>query len=311
MKKLKIPEGVKTVVNIYLKHHVSRAAAALSYSLTLSVFPLLICVSYALSGFDINIDATAELLAGLLPEETLAILINFMHNVMNNQSTALFVGGLILLVTTTSTTYRTLSGVMSEIYGYESPRGLFSTLFSFIFPFIFILAIYLCIFIVISGSWLLDLLESHFHLSGILLVWDWLRFVLLFFVLFLIIGLIYRLSSPRQKDIRPHVLRGAAIASFSLVIVSMVFSHFIGLSARYSLVYGSLAAFVIMMVWLYLCGNVLIIGNVFNYLHQSKTRAKKASAPAVDAPDAETIDKKIQIFKIKKLEKGEKNDEGK
>ena len=37
-------------------------------------------------------------------------------------------------------------------------------------------------------------------------------------------------------------------------------------STRYSLVYGSLASVIIMLVWLYLCGNILILGNVINYV---------------------------------------------
>ena len=30
--------------------------------------------------------------------------------------------------------------------------------------------------------------------------------------------------------------------------------------------YGSLASVIIMLVWLYLCGNILIMGNVVNFV---------------------------------------------
>ena len=50
----------------------------------------------------------------------------------------------------------------------------------------------------------------------------------------------------------------------ALVAATALFSWFIGLSARYSLVYGSLASVIILLVWLYLCGNILILGDVFN-----------------------------------------------
>ena len=46
----------------------------------------------------------------------------------------------------------------------------------------------------------------------------------------------------------------------------MVFSLLMGNSTRYSLIYGSLASVIIMLVWLYLCGNILIMGNVVNYV---------------------------------------------
>ena len=41
-------------------------------------------------------------------------------------------------------------------------------------------------------------------------------------------------------------------------------SWLVSRSSRYSLVYGSLASIIIMLVWLYLCGNILLIGNLFN-----------------------------------------------
>ena len=38
------------------------------------------------------------------------------------------------------------------------------------------------------------------------------------------------------------------------------------MSSRYSLVYGSLASVIILMLWLYLCGNIVNLGNVLNYV---------------------------------------------
>ena len=46
----------------------------------------------------------------------------------------------------------------------------------------------------------------------------------------------------------------------------MIFSALMGGSTQYSLIYGSLASVIIMLVWLYLCGNILILGNVLNYV---------------------------------------------
>ena len=74
---------------------------------------------------------------------------------------------------------------------------------------------------------------------------------------------VYRMSAPRGKP-RPPLLTGAVLSSAALVAASALFSWFIGMSSRYSLVYGSLASVIILLVWLYLCGNILILGNVFN-----------------------------------------------
>ena len=79
----------------------------------------------------------------------------------------------------------------------------------------------------------------------------------------LFILVVYRMAAPRGKP-RPPLLTGGILAAAALVAASAVFSWFIGLSSRYSLVYGSLASVVILLVWLYLCGTILILGNVFN-----------------------------------------------
>ena len=59
---------------------------------------------------------------------------------------------------------------------------------------------------------------------------------------------------------------GALAASAALAAASMIFSLLMGNSARYSLIYGSLASVILLLVWLYLCGNILIMGNAVNYV---------------------------------------------
>ena len=56
----------------------------------------------------------------------------------------------------------------------------------------------------------------------------------------------------------------ALLCATALVVVSAVFSWFIGLSSRYSLLYGSLASIIILLLWLYLCGTILLLGAIFN-----------------------------------------------
>ena len=93
--------------------------------------------------------------------------------------------------------------------------------------------------------------------------WQWFRFLLLFLLVLLFVLLTYRMAAPRGEP-RPPVLSGAFLAAGALVAATALFSWFIGLSSRYSLVYGSLASVIILLVWLYLCGNILILGDVFN-----------------------------------------------
>ena len=62
---------------------------------------------------------------------------------------------------------------------------------------------------------------------------------------------------------------GAALA---IVAASVLFSWFIGMSSRYALVYGSLASLIILLVWLYLCGNILLMGAVVGRVLENRLK---------------------------------------
>ncbi|MEG1578948.1 MAG: YhjD/YihY/BrkB family envelope integrity protein, partial [Oscillospiraceae bacterium] len=79
------------------------------------------------------------------------------------------------------------------------------------------------------------------HIINLLGNWQWLKYIILFALVLTFILLVYRLSAPRGKP-RPPVLTGGILAAAALVAASMLFSFFIGLSSKYSLVYGSLAS---------------------------------------------------------------------
>lgn len=114
--------------------------------------------------------------------------------------------------------------------------------------------------------------------------------VLFLFVFLMVYGL-NRVAVPRGKgQPRVSVIGGALFTAFALVVVSILFSFFIGLSTRYSLVYGSLASVIILMVWLYACCNILFVGSILNAVlfqrHHPRRRRKKKAFPAAYTEEA-------------------------
>jgi membrane protein len=89
------------------------------------------------------------------------------------------------------------------------------------------------------------------------------RFAILFVLLLMIIFLLYQITAPREKERVPR-MPGALVAAVLLVAVSIIFSRLITLSVNYPIVYGSLASFIILMLWVYICSTILVMGNVFN-----------------------------------------------
>lgn len=263
----------REIVELYFSAHVSRSAAELAYFLILSFFPILICVNAFVGALDLDISAMLDTVDGFLPEGVAAILVDYVRYITENQSAAMFLAGLFVTLISASAAVRALMKIMDDIYGRTNYPGFWSIVVSVVFSVLLVITIYLSIAVVLTGSWFLRLVEDFFHVSAAIWDWQWLRFVVLFALVLLFILLLYRVSAPIGKP-RPPVLTGAILASVALAGASILFSWFIGMSSRYSMVYGSLASVIILLVWLYLCGNILILGNVFNCVWYRRKKRK-------------------------------------
>ena len=69
-----------------------------------------------------------------------------------------------------------------------------------------------------------------------------------------------------------HILVGANVAAIGWIVVSFGFSYYITNFKNYSLTYGSLGGVIILMVWFYLSGMIVIVGGQLNaQLERTKT----------------------------------------
>jgi len=260
---------VRGMAEIFIRKHVARSAAALSYYLTISIFPLLICLSAILGSFQIQESDAFAFLEGIISTEAFSAISEFLRYVGSNRSDLMFIIGVIAMLTSSSAAFRSFTGIMGEIQGKMRFSGLRKGIFSFIFSIALLAAIYVSALVIMSGGWLIQILEDNFGFGRFLSVWTWIRFFILFFILFAIIFGVYLVSAPKETR-RMHRLPGAFCSSVVLVVASVAFSRLISASLRYAILYGSLASFVILMIWLYVCGIILIMGNVLNIsLHEN------------------------------------------
>ena len=277
---------IREMVDIYFGKRVSRSAAELAYCLILTFFPILVCINGFIGILHLDSFAVMAAMEDFLPKEALSVVGEYIGYISTNQSNAMLIAGITMTLFSASAAFRALMNIMDDIYERKSYTGLWQIVASVIFSILFLVTIYLSIVVVLTGNWLFALIEGFFHLDPSALPWDWqwLRFLILFALVLLFVLLAYRMAAPRGKP-RPPILTGGIIAAAALVAASILFSWFIGMSSKYSLVYGSLASVIILLLWLYLCGNILILGNVFNCVWYKRKKIrylkklKKESGP--------------------------------
>ena len=279
---------VRETVNLYFEKNVARAAAALAYFLLLTFFPLLICVNAFVGMLQLDRQVVFQTLAEFVPVNAASLVGEYVGYISENQSAALLTAGIVAVLVSASAALRTLLDAMDAIHDRPRQGGFGRLVFSVVLSLLLLITVYLSMVVVLTGDWFLTLLEQLIppallrliDFPGVSGLWNWMKFLLLFCFVMLLVLALYRIGAPRRMQPGPRapVITGGVLASIALVLASAVFSWFIGMSSRYSLLYGSLASVIILMVWLYLCGTILLLGSVFNrvwYRHRLRRRIRR------------------------------------
>ena len=91
-------------------------------------------------------------------------------------------------------------------------------------------------------------------------VWNFVIMLAILSGALLLAGALRRMIPLLRKSLLP----GAVLATVGVVLMSTLFSRLIASSARYSLVYGSLASLILLMLWLYLICQAIFVGAALN-----------------------------------------------
>jgi len=262
----------------YMSIGAPRSAAALSYFLVLTLFPLLVCVNYFIGLFHLDLENLLRSLDQLLPAGALSVMEDYLRYVAGSQSDALLLASVITILISASAALRTLLATLDSLHGTKDVHIVRRVLLSVLLSALFLLTIYLSVVVIFTGEWFFWLLEERLPqsiaqfippLSGL---WRWMRYLLLFCFVLLLVLVVYRAGTPRKAMRNRMVVLSSLLAALAIAAASAVFSWFIGMSSRYALVYGSLASLIILLVWLYLCGCILLLGAVLGRVIEDRLR---------------------------------------
>ena len=252
-------------------HDVPKSAAALAYNLLFALFPLLIFINNLLGLLDLDIASITESLLPVMPDDVVFLLESYLNHITDNSSRGLF---WFSLVFTVWFPMRAVRGLMNDVRlacGLGKPaKPVFYVLRQFVFTVVFLVMIVVLFLLAILGrqfvttaaAWLG--IKQVLSLPPILLnLWQYLRFVLLAALMFAVVGMLYAVAQDRKRRVKT-IMPGVLFAMVSWLAVSVGFSVYAENFANYSLIYGTLGAVIVLLVWLYLTSFILILGAEFN-----------------------------------------------
>lgn len=265
--------GAKDLLEKISDMQVSLYAANAGYFLILSVFPALVLILSLLRYTGIQVDTFASLLEGVLPEALLPAAQRLILNTyVNTTSTVVGLSAVASLWSASRGMYCLLTG-LNAIYGVSENRSWLHTRFiSMIYTFLFLLVLLLTLVLHVFGTTILGILSQRSGwLANLLANVVDLRFFLLLFTQTLLFTAMFMVL-PNGRNRLENSLPGALLASIGWLIFSDLYSIYVEHFTSLSIIYGSVYAVALSMLWLYCCLSILFYGGVLNRFLRDRRR---------------------------------------
>lgn len=257
-------KGCSLLLRRYFNHHVGRDSAALTYYLLFALFPLLIFLSNLVGTMQLDIDQILAQFGTIMPADVIALIRQYLAYVTAASSRTLMIFSLVFSV---YFPYRAANALMLSVrkaYGMGKPTHFLRYQCKLLlYTVCFIFVIVLSAAAAVLGDRFLAFISRYVPQAETLLtLWVDLRFVLLGAVLFFVIAFLYGLAQERRRINR--IWPGALLSLVTWLALSLLFSLYVESAARYNVIYGSIGAIIVLLLWLYLASVMLIMGAEFN-----------------------------------------------
>jgi membrane protein len=260
-------------------------AAALAYYAFLAMpAALLIAVGvFSRTAGPDTVESMMDRLEGVVPAEAIDLIRESLTRVTENQSggLVLIVLGLLLALWTATGAMNALMRGLNRVYGREETRSFVRQRLTALGMLVcLLLAFALSFGLLVLGPVISDWLGGVLDLEGVF-GWIWWTVqwpILLFGLLFVFAAVLYlgpNVAHPRWRFLTP----GSVVAVGIWMLASGLFAVYVSVFGSYNKAWGSLAAVIILLTWLWLSALALLLGAEIN-AEAERSRELRQGQPA-------------------------------
>jgi membrane protein len=269
---------VKPYLNFFFKellkrvgrHHLTAFSASMAYFFVLSIFPFLIFLFAILSKMEVAYSFLDSNALEFIPEAARSVLQDYVKNNLAAKSGSVLSVSILAALWSASRAVGSLQRSLNAAYEVRARKSPLKAIGISVF---FTLGLSFSIVIMLllpSLSYrFFEFIRVYIPISELFIViFGYVRWILVIMVPIVILSQMYQ-HLPNLRLTLREVIPGTLFAYFGWIGISFLMSYFIQNFSSISLVYGSLAAVVVMMMWFYFSGMILMLGGEINSI--SKT----------------------------------------
>ncbi|RXI96485.1 YihY/virulence factor BrkB family protein [Anaerobacillus alkaliphilus] len=240
-------------------------AATLAFYFMLSIFPLLIFILAIVPYLPLDIEQVYHFVHDYAPPELADLFSETVLEVIAEPKGGLLSFGILATLWTASNGINALIRALNRAHNIDETRSFVRVrLMSMILMLGVVTVFFVTLLLPVFGNVILTGIHDVFNIPDQMLVaLNRLRWIIGVVIMTFVLMLLYMVAPNRKLGFR-DVIYGALLATLSWQLISFGFSIYISNFNNYTATYGSLGGVIILMLWFYLSGLILVVGGEIN-----------------------------------------------
>lgn len=244
--------------------HVGAYAAQVAYFLILSFIPFILFLTTIVRYTPLTYETVREGIRSIVPVNLQSFVLTIVWEVYQRSAAVLPLSALMALWSAGKGTQSLMNGLNVIYHVPETRNWLMNRIYSVFYTALFVIALVASLLLLVLGNLIQATVSRYVPFLGRIIGRILgARTHLMFLMLFSIFLVMYRFIPNRKTTMRSQI-PGAAFAAVAWSLFSWLFSIYFTIFPNISNMYGSLTAVILVMLWLYVCMNLLLYGAELN-----------------------------------------------
>jgi membrane protein len=257
----------RTFNEAFLKDNCLGMAAQLAYYFFFALFPALLMLIAIASYFPYHtlVDDLFKTLGGVAPPEALSIITDQLKKISEGEQGGLLTLGFLTTIWSSSAAMTAIIDTLNAAYDIEEGRPWWKVRLTAVALTVGVALFILVSFgLVLGGPTLATWLADKWYL-GDAFEWTWkiLQWPLVFALVSAAMAIIYYFAPDAEQD-WVWLTPGSLIATMLWLLASLGFKYYVANFGSYTATYGAIGGVMILMLWFYISGLVILLGAEMN-----------------------------------------------
>lgn len=271
----KIRKYIDDFTENVMKHHIGAYASQSAFFMMMCLIPIILLMLTLVQYTPISRMDVIEVVYELFPS-SIRMTIMMIVNEVYEQSKATIPITILVALWSAGKAVMAITNGLNIIHGYEETRNYFvMRIRAALYTVSFVVAIVLMMVLLGFGNSISLLVNEHFpvarYVTELIIR---LRTVGVFFVVILVTLVAYRFLPSGKHKIRYH-FPGAIFTTIGWLVISYFISIYMDVFKGFANMYGSLTTIVLIMLWLYMCMYIILLGEEINVFISERLDIKK------------------------------------